>query len=196
MSRIHRTEKYLVDSRSIEMSPFPSPLRQKTFSHRFLREAARPLQLVLLAIGVPLMVSSPATITVTHNNNTKRSVLARKIIFCLWSAFLLILNSQSEIYIFIRRAVKLAFEALLRNDPVSGILWTENFTAALIRSTAFVTETSTHYILVLSIRSILTRFCVALEPIDHLLGHPRLTGIRKGSLAALAFILYTVFIYI
>lgn len=92
---------------------------------------------------------------------------------------------------FIHRTIIVVLQ-VLRADNLTGKVLTENFTLTLVRSTAFVTETITHYLLVLNIRSTLTRFCLDLEPVDHLLGRPSLTGVRKGSAAALAFILYTV----
>lgn len=166
-----------------------SDLQKKHISDIFLRGAARPLQLFLLATGVPLMVTSP---TVTTISNNKWS-LAKKILFGLWSAFWLMLNIQSGIYTFVRRAINISFQALSRVDKLSGSELTENFTTALFSSTSFLVETSTHFMLVLTIRSTLTRFCFALEPIDRLLGSPSLTGVRRGSLAALAFIFYTVY---
>lgn len=168
-----------------------SPLAQQLFSHRFIREAARPMHLFFMATGVPLMVTSPATIKVT--NSMWISSKRLESLFWLWTAFWVILNTHSEFYIFFRRAVKDTFKSLSRIDQLTGSELTEHFTSALIRSTSFLTETSTHYMLVLTIRSTLTRFCFALEPVDHLLGRPPLTTVRKGSLAALAFILYTVY---
>ena len=166
-----------------------SPQQETNISDRFLREAARPLQLFLLATGVPFMVNSP---TITTPSNNKWS-LTRTIVFWSWSAFWLILNTQSGIDIFSRRVIKIVFQALFRQDQLTGSELTEKFTSTLFWSTSFLFETSTHYMLVLTIRSTLTRFCLALEPIDRLLGSPSLTGVRKGSLYALGFILYTVY---
>lgn len=158
-------------------------LKQETniCDRRFLREAARPLQLFLLVIGVPLVGTSSTTTTIT-----------KKILFWLWSAFWFILMTQSGIYMVNRRVVVVAFQAMSRIDQLTGSELTENFISALFWSTSFLTETSTHLILVLTIRSTLTRFCLALEPIDRQLGQPTLTCVRKGSLAALVFIFYTV----
>ena len=162
--------------------------RGTNISDRFLREAARPLQLFLLAIGVPFVVTSPVFAAISNG----KWILTRKILFWLWSAFWLILNFQSGIYIFIHRVIMRAFKALLRMDQLTGSELTESFTSALFWSTSLLAETSTHFILVLTIRSTLTRFCLALEPIDQRLGHPTLSGVRKGSIATLAFIFYKV----
>lgn len=136
------------------------------------------------------MATPPKTFSI--NDNRKCSSSTRKIFFCLWIVFWLILNTQSGAYMFIHRVVVVAFQVIGANNLTSKVL-TETFTLTLIRSTSFVTETSTHFMLVLTIRSTLTRFCLYLEPIDHLLGRPPLTGVRKSSVAALAFIFYTVY---
>lgn len=163
---------------------------QQQFPDRFLREAVRPIRLFLLTIGVPLMVTSPGTIPIKTNKKCSYSI--RKILFFLWIVFWFMLHTQSGVYMFIRRIVIVALE-VLKKDNLNGKVLTETFTLTLVRSTAFVTETSTHYILVLIIRSTLTRFCFALEPIDLILGRPPLIDVRKSSLASLAFIFYTVY---
>lgn len=164
-------------------------LKQDTnISDRFLRKAARPLQLFLLTIGVPLTSLSSVNTAISND----KWILTRKIFFRLWSAFWLILSAQSGMYMFYHRVIIRAFKVLLRIDQLTGTELTENFTLVLFWSTSFLAETSTHFMLVLTIGSTLTRFCLALEPIDQRLGHPTLTGVRKSSLAALAFILYTV----
>jgi len=170
-----------------------SPKQGKNISDRFLREAARPLHFFVLAIGVPFMVTSPVITTAMSND---KWILTRQILFWLWSSFWLILNFQSGMYMFIHRVIMGAFKALLRMDQLTGSELTENFTLALFWSTSLLAETSTHFMLVLTIRSICTRFCLALEQIDQQLGQPTLTGVRNRSLAALAFIFSRVQYYI
>ncbi len=126
-------------------------------------------------------------------NLTKKNLIRRWI----WSGFWMLLNTQSGIFIIIRRKsvemiiTLLSSSALLLSD---GRL-TDHLNEAIMRFSTFIFETFTHYDLVWSIRPILRRFFDKLAFIDAELGRPSLSSIRDLSIASLVFTLLIVIIY-
>lgn len=110
-----------------------------------------------------------------------------------WIVFWLLFNTESGIYIFFKRAtlhifnLLFAFEELRKHGKL-----TEDINAALMRLAAFVFETSTHFVLVLTIRPTLKRLIDTLEPVDRHLGRPDLSAINRCSKASVVLSLWTV----
>lgn len=103
----------------------------------------------------------------------------------IWSAFWLFLNTQSGIFMIIRRGT---FDEIIKLFSVkeNGLL-ADNLNAAIMRISTLVFETLTHYALVINIRPTLNHFFTALEPIDARLGRPFLPSVRLYSIACLIF---------
>lgn len=111
-----------------------------------------------------------------------------------WSCFWLLLNTLSGIYIFFRRGIQPILNVIFTSGHIrEKVSWT--LTAALMRATTFLFETTTHYILVLSIRPTLDRFFIALDPVDARLGRPHLSDVRRLATASVLFTVLTVTSY-
>ena len=148
-------------------------------------DSARCVHVFLKATGVFL----------TNQTDVKISqdvIRRRKILRCLWSWFWLLLNTQSGVYIFARRGFKHVYKLLFDSNALMGGMLTEQLNGALMRASAFIFETITHYLLVFSIKSTLKRFFATLEPIYCQLGSPNIKRIRIYSTACLFFTLWMV----
>lgn len=150
--------------------------------HRFLH-SIRYVDLLLRATGVNLLQRNP-----------KQKYLM--VWQWIWSIFWLLLNTQSGILVLIHRRVLNAWIRLF--SSYSGELLSERqfiiyLVEIMMRLTTFISETLTHYALVLTISSTLKRFFMILEPVDLQLGRPCLSSIRRYSIGSMIFTAWIVF---
>ncbi len=107
----------------------------------------------------------------------------------IWGGFWLFSDTQSGIFIAIRRKTLEKLIALFSSSAqllIDGQLM-DHLNDALMSSSDFFFENGIHYILVWTIRSTLSRFFYALEPVDARLRRPKLDIIEPCSIACLMF---------
>lgn len=127
-----------------------------------------------------------AGVDLTHPNGERCYKTAQR---WIWSGFWLFSDTESGIFIAIRRKTLEKLIALFSSSAqllIDGQLM-DHLNDALMSLSDFFFENGIHYILVCTIRSSLTRFFDALEPVDTRLRRPKLNIIEFYSIACLIF---------
>lgn len=149
---------------------------------RFL-SSIHPVDFILRATGVHLI--GPQT------NSSGKCAAYRQ---WIWSFFWLLMNTQSGIFILIRRGVlNDLVELFSLAQLLNNVKLTERLITTLMRLTTFICETLTHWILVLTVSSTLSTFLKTLEQVDCELGRPCLSSIRQYSIGSIIFTAWIVF---
>lgn len=141
---------------------------------RFLN-SIRDVAIFLKITGVDLV----------HQKGTNTTMMK----YWIWSGFWLLLNTQSGIFIIIRRRVLELLIALLSSSAqlLSEGRLTDHLNEVTFRISAFIFETLTHYVLVWRIRPTLRSLIEVLEHVDLKLGRPNLSPVWQNSIAGLIF---------
>ena len=161
----------------------PNVLRKANILEKHFIDSALWLNVFLNATGVYLIAPNDEAI----NKNKRKKRLQQ-----LWSAFWLLLNTQSGAYFFARRGLQQVYVIMFESSSLFGGMLTKVLNDALMRASAFIFETITHYFLVLSIQSTFKRFFATLEPIYCQFGCPDVKRVRFFSTACLIFTLWMV----
>ncbi len=149
-----------------------------TLKDRFLLSALSPLNFLLKLTGVFLIPFQP------DSSKWKR------LSFCFWSFFCLVLSFQSNFYMFIKRT---QLANILNNQEIGVDKLISVLTNILIRLTTTTIDTVIHANLIFTILPTMKSFLETLEPIDSYFNYPPFSGpVKRFSAIGLIYMLFTV----